>query len=237
MGTQTVLVVGATGNIGVAAVKGALQAGRNVLAIVRNQNSADTLIKNVGTTEDITFVEADVTSDSGVKEVVTKVRQGKLPAFQHVYSSVGGEYVTEPLESITTDRLRYNFNVTFEANFFAYRDTIAYLREQNDSSFTICTGSQGDLATHPLAAMTQGALYSMCLGAARENLHKPTRFNEVYLGFRVELDEDAGRHNVVSSTEFGAVFKQLLDRSDIRSSRVEMFKPENMKVLKHTRRF
>ena len=76
----------------------------------------------------------------------------------------------------------------------------------------------------------------MCLDAARENLHKLTRFNEVYLGFRVELDEDAGRHTVVSSTEFGAVFKQLLDRSDIRSSRVEVFNPENIKVLKHTRR-
>ena len=87
MGTQTVLVSGATSNIGVAAVKGALQAWRHVLAVVRNRNSADTLIKSVGTTEYITFVEADVTSDSGVKEVVIKVRQGKLPAFQHVYSS------------------------------------------------------------------------------------------------------------------------------------------------------
>ena len=135
MATQTVLIVGATGNIGVAAVKGALQAGRNVLAIVRNQNSADKLIKHVGNTEGITFVEADIGSDSGVKDVVTKVRQGKLPAFQHVYSSgmknilriiarsvakpflVGAEYVTDPLESITTDRLRYNFNISFEANF------------------------------------------------------------------------------------------------------------------------
>ena len=87
MGTQTVLVVGATGNIGVAAVKGALQAGHHVLAVVGNQHSVDTLVKSVGTTENITFVEADVTSDSGVKDVVTKVRQGKLPAFQHVYSS------------------------------------------------------------------------------------------------------------------------------------------------------
>lgn len=87
MATQTVLIVGATGNIGVAAVKGALQAGRNVLAIVRNQNSADKLTKHVGNTEGITFVEADIGSDSGVKDVVTKVRQGKLPAFQHVYSS------------------------------------------------------------------------------------------------------------------------------------------------------
>ena len=85
--------------------------------------------------------------------------------------------------------------------------------------------------------MTQGALYSMCIGTARENLDTSVRFNEVYLNFRVEVDEDAAQHGVVSSTEFGAVFKQLLDRSDIRSSRVEVSKPEHMKVLNHTRRF
>jgi NAD(P)-dependent dehydrogenase (short-subunit alcohol dehydrogenase family) len=84
--TETVLVLGATGNIGVAAVKGALNSGRNVLAIVRNQSSADKLVKHVGTSEGITFVEADVTSDSGVKVVVDQVRAGKLPDFQHVYT-------------------------------------------------------------------------------------------------------------------------------------------------------
>ena len=84
--SETVLVVGATGNIGVAAVKGALNSGRAVLAIVRTQSSADKLIKHVGTSERITFVEADITSDTGVKGVVDKVRAGKLPAFQHVYS-------------------------------------------------------------------------------------------------------------------------------------------------------
>lgn len=84
---QTVLVVGATGNIGVAAVKGALAANRNVLAVVRNQNSAGKLVKCIGSSEGITFVEADVTSESGVRGVVDQVRAGKLPAFQHVYSS------------------------------------------------------------------------------------------------------------------------------------------------------
>ncbi|KAI6778632.1 nad(p)-binding protein [Emericellopsis cladophorae] len=206
MAAQTVLVVGATGNIGVAAVKGALQAGRNVLAVVRNQNSADKLIKHVGTSKGITFVEADVASDSGIANVVTKVREGKLPAFQHLAG-------------------------------IAYRDTIEYLREQENSSFTMCTGSQGDLATHPLPAMTQGALFSLCLGAARENLDKSVRVNEVYLGFRVEVDEDAAQHGVVSSTEFGAVFEQLLDRSDIRSARVQVTTPEDMRVLRHARRF
>lgn len=84
---ETVLVVGATGNIGVSAVTAALRSKRNVLAIVRNQNSADKLVKCIGSSEGITFAEANVLSDFGVKYVVDQVRAGKLPSFQHVYSS------------------------------------------------------------------------------------------------------------------------------------------------------
>lgn len=83
---ETVLVVGATGNIGVAAIHGALRTKRNVLAIVRNQDSASKLFKHVGTKDGITTVEADVTSETGVQGVVDQVKAGKLPTFQHVYS-------------------------------------------------------------------------------------------------------------------------------------------------------
>ncbi len=78
---ETVLVVGATGNIGVSAVTAALHSKRNVLAIVRNQDSADKLVKYIGSSEGITFAEANVLSDSGVKGVVDQVRAGKLPIF------------------------------------------------------------------------------------------------------------------------------------------------------------
>jgi short-subunit dehydrogenase len=87
---ETVLVVGATGNIGVAAILAALRSNRNVLAIVRNQASAAKLFQHVGTQEGITIVEADIMSEHGVQSVVDKVRAGKLPAFQHVYAA--GEY-------------------------------------------------------------------------------------------------------------------------------------------------
>jgi short-subunit dehydrogenase len=84
---ETVLVVGSTGNIGVSAVIGALRSQRAVLAIVRNQASAEKLYKHVGTREGITTVEADITSDHGVRSIVDQVKAGKLPAFQHVYSA------------------------------------------------------------------------------------------------------------------------------------------------------
>lgn len=86
MPTPTVLAVGATGNIGVAAIIGALRSKYNVLAVVRNQSSADKLFEHVGTKDGITTVEADITSENGVQSVVDKVKAGSLPAFQHVHS-------------------------------------------------------------------------------------------------------------------------------------------------------
>jgi NAD(P)-dependent dehydrogenase (short-subunit alcohol dehydrogenase family) len=83
---ETILVVGATGNIGVSAVQAALHSKRKVLAIVRNQESAEKLFKYSGTKEGITIVEADVTADNGVQGVVDQVKAGKLPAFQHVFT-------------------------------------------------------------------------------------------------------------------------------------------------------
>lgn len=139
----TVLVVGSTGNIGVAAVLAALRSGLKVLAIVRNQASASKLLEQVGTgvQTNITCVEADVTSDSGVRSVVDQVRAGKLPLFQHVFSagrflrrlgstfldifadteiltaSAGGGYPETSLLDLDTAELRSFMNVNFESNF------------------------------------------------------------------------------------------------------------------------
>lgn len=84
---ETVLVVGASGNIGVSVIIAALRSGRQVLAIVRNKAAEDRLFQHVGTKEGITTVEADVATEDGVQTVVEQVKGGKLPAFQHVYSA------------------------------------------------------------------------------------------------------------------------------------------------------
>jgi NAD(P)-dependent dehydrogenase (short-subunit alcohol dehydrogenase family) len=82
-----VLVVGATGNIGVAVTIATLKTGRHVIAPVRNSASAAKLFEHVGTRDGITAVEADVTSEDGIQSIVDRVEAGTLPAFQHVYSS------------------------------------------------------------------------------------------------------------------------------------------------------
>lgn len=121
----------------------------------------------------------------------------------------------------------------------AYRDTIRYLHEQDywNSTWTLCVGSQGDLAFLPAPAMTQGALYSMATAAARDNESTNVRFNEVYLNVRVEVDEVAAQKGTVPSSTFAGVYEQLLDRADIRSSRVRIDSVEDMKTLKWAKKF
>ncbi|KAL3484244.1 hypothetical protein BJX62DRAFT_230404 [Aspergillus germanicus] len=234
---ETVLIIGATGNIGVSAVKGALNSGRNVLAIVRNQASADKLVRHIGTAEGIAFVEASVTADDGVQGVVDRVRAGELPGFQHVYSCVGGEYITLPMKDITTERLRTNMTAMFEAAFFAYRATLPYLLSQKTpTTWTLCTGSQGDIGTHALAAISQGALYSFATAACRETAETNVRFNEVYLALRVEVDEDARVHGVTSSSEFAGVYKAVLRNEGIRGSRVLVEDLKDLREFRVTRK-
>lgn len=84
---ETVLVVGASGNIGVSTIIAALRSGRSVLAIVRNKAAQEKITKNVPDVSKVTFVEADVVNDKGVQGVVDQVKAGKLPAFQHVYAA------------------------------------------------------------------------------------------------------------------------------------------------------
>ncbi|TGO66516.1 hypothetical protein BELL_0951g00050 [Botrytis elliptica] len=158
---ENVLIIGATGNIGVAAVLGALQSKRHVLAIVRNQASADKLFKHVGTKNGITTVEADIMSEGGVQTVVDQFRAGKLPGFQHVYSAAGGAYGATPLTELTLKELRQIMSVNFESNFFAYRATIPYLLEQKKAtSFTLCTRAQGNIGARAAPAISQGPLFS-----------------------------------------------------------------------------
>jgi NAD(P)-dependent dehydrogenase (short-subunit alcohol dehydrogenase family) len=84
---ETVLVVGASGNIGVSVIIGALRSNRHVLAIVRSKAAGEKVFQHVGSRDNITLVEADVSNEHGVADVVRQVEEGKLPAFQHVYAS------------------------------------------------------------------------------------------------------------------------------------------------------
>ncbi|ETS84445.1 hypothetical protein PFICI_02470 [Pestalotiopsis fici W106-1] len=234
MSTETVLLVGATGNIGVSMAIAVLRSKRQVLALVRNQASAEKLYKYLGTREGVTTVEVDVMSDGGIQSVVDRVKTGELPSFQHVFSSGGGDYVQRDLSTISLEYFRQQMTYGVEVNFLAYRATVPYLIAQGNpkSTWTICTGAQGDWGLYQMPAIAQGALFSMSAVAAQEQKETNVRFNELYLAYRVEVDDDADAHGVVRASDFGVIYERLLERPDIRGMRVKILDESDIADLK-----
>ncbi|KAI7211767.1 hypothetical protein KC333_g7491 [Hortaea werneckii] len=236
--SESVLVVGSTGHIGISAVIAALRSKRNVLAVVRNASAAQKLFHHVGTSDGITTVEADAVSEHGVQSVVDRVEKGELPAFQHVYSAVGGLYTFTPLKDLSSADLDDNFRINFKANFLAYRATVPYLLTQsNSTSFTVITGAIGDAGWWPAPAMTQGALFSMGVSAELENRQTNVRFNEMYLAFTVAVDEEAGtgdgaKKTAVKASDFARAYEALLSRNEIKGKRVLLFSQEDIEQLR-----
>ncbi|KKP02143.1 hypothetical protein THAR02_05774 [Trichoderma harzianum] len=210
---ETVLVVGASGNIGVSVIIAALRSGRRVLAIVRNSAAEQKIVKHVGTKDGITFVEAQVIDESSVQRVVDRVKAGELPDFQHVSS----------------------------ADAVAYRATIPYLIDQDhtNATWTLVTGSLGDLGFAGVTAISQGALFSLASVACLENLKTNVRFNEVYLGYRVDYDsvvEEEGGVNRMKSSEFAHVYETILANRDIKGCRITVSGPEDVDQLKYKKK-
>lgn len=85
--------------------------------------------------------------------------------------------------------------------------------------------------------MTQGALFSMTTAAARENVSTNVRFNEIYLAFRVEVDELAVQHGVTKSSDFGNVYELILANPEVRSSRIRVDDIDDLKKLKYQKKF
>ena len=110
MATETVLVVGSSGNVGVSVIIGALRSNLNVLAIVRNKSAQEKVLQHVDKslpTNRITFAEADVTDENAIAGIVDQVKAGKLPAFQHVYST--GVALARHLYFVTNASLSWHY--------------------------------------------------------------------------------------------------------------------------------
>jgi hypothetical protein len=68
--------------------------------------------------------------------------------------------------------------------------------------------------------------------ASKENADTNVRFNEIYLAFRVEVDENAEKHGVTKASDFARVYEGVLEREEIRSSRVSVYDEGDISDLK-----
>ena len=108
-----------------------------------------------------------------------------------------------------------------------------YLLEQTycQTTWTICTGAQGDIGERPLPAMSQGALFSFCVSAEKALANTNVRFTEIYLATRVQVDSSVGQSDVIKASVFGRVYEKILSSSNIRG-RVRVYSEGDVDELK-----
>lgn len=80
-------------------------------------------------------------------------------------------------------------------------------------------------------------MYTLATAASRENESTNVRFNEIYLAFRVEVDEVAVRHGVTKASDFARVYEFVLDHDEVRSSRVKVETVGDIDCVKYQKKF
>ncbi|PQK11501.1 hypothetical protein BB8028_0003g01260 [Beauveria bassiana] len=224
---DTVLVIGASGKIGVPAILAARRVGYNVLAVIRNEQSQSKLLRHVGSQEGITFTYGDPTQEQDLVNVVDQVKAGKLPDFQHVFTAVGQLHLKGPIQSVDMETFHAMMTVNFEADFFAYRATIDYLLEKAGAkaTFTILTGGLATMGYGGVNSIAAGALASLAAVMTFENLKTNVRVNEIHLSHIVTYDseiEEKGAAVGSKASEFARVYEEILRREDIKASRISV---------------
>ena len=77
----------------------------------------------------------------------------------------------------------------------------------------------------------------MATVACRELRDSNIRFNDVFLGFRVDYDAVAkGKKHSMASSDFAAHYKKLLERTDITGSRIHLRASEDVRNLPFTKK-
>jgi hypothetical protein len=76
----------------------------------------------------------------------------------------------------------------------------------------------------------------MATAAARENEFTNVRFNEIYLGFGVEVDEVAVQYGTTKVSAFENVYELILANPEVHSSYVQVNNLDDLKKLKYEKK-
>ena len=103
-------------------------------------------------------------------------------------------------------------------------------------TWTLCTGSQGNIGVRAAPAISSGPLYSMAVVACRDTAGTNVRFNEVYLDRRVEVDSVAEQSGSMKSSDFSNVYRGILANPEIEGCRVTVKVDEDLQDLKYKKK-
>ena len=76
-------------------------------------------------------------------------------------------------------------------------------------------------------------MFSMATAACRALSGTNVRFNEVYLGFRVEVDAVAEKNSTMKASVFSRVYEKILAKPDLKGCRIRVEREEDVDNLRY----
>jgi len=241
---KTVLITGATGNVGSSAVKEFLEQGASVIATSRSKASLEKLTEKLQEisipTEKLIPVVVDISNDQEFSKIANQIREKTLPEIDHVISSTGPWWKYDHLYDVTFEQWNEVMNANVNPHFITYRNFIPFLLNKPGSSYTLVTGASGliDEITENIPSgitgLSQTVLYGISRVGRYETRNNAVRFNELLIGFRIE-DDATYKKNVsegkvaensnkyTSSWKFGSIFPSIAKSNNLKGEVIKIY--------------
>ncbi|CAB4479913.1 NAD(P)-binding protein [Rhizophagus irregularis] len=232
---KTILITGATGNVGSSAVKEFLEQGASVIATSRSKASLDKLTarlqENSVPTKKLIPITVDISNDQELGKVANQIREKTLPEIDHVISSSGPWWKFDHLYDVTFEQWNEVMNANVTPHFVTYRNFIPLLLNKPGSSYTLITGASGlvdeigpEKIPSGITGISQTVLYGISRVARYETRNNAVRFNELLISYRIEDDdtykklvsEGKSSDKLTSSSKFGSIFPKIA-KSNLKS--------------------
>lgn len=193
---KTVFITGASTGIGLATAKLFAKRGWNVVATMRNPESADASLKENG----IFVLKLDVTSETSIHEALSSALEqfGKID----VLVNNAGYGIVGAFEATPTQNIRRQFETNVFGLMSMTKEILPHFRE-NRSGVIVNISSVGGRATFPLFSLYHSTKFAV------EGFTESLQFELEPLGIRLKLVEPGPVH-----TDFGSRSADRIDTSN-----------------------
>lgn len=176
---QTVLITGATGDIGSACAEMFYEAGATIVLCDMNQSSLNTLAQNFGDKHRIRTLAGDITNPEVIDTITNAVKT--LDGVDHLIMAAG-IYVAQPLISMTDEQYDQTLNVNLRSVFQLSRALLPWIAENGSIvNFSSIAGQRGS-RHHTHYAASKAALVAFGRSLAWEVGSRNIRINSVAPG-------------------------------------------------------
>ncbi len=202
---RTILVTGATGNVGWGAACAARESGARLILPTRSEEGRDRLEEEFGGLARV--LRTEIGTEAGIKEVVRLAQDGD--GLDHVVAPIGSWWQKGHAIDQETSELEELLDIYTTTQFRMVKATAPLLRHVQ-GSYTVVTGAAGEAPhIHGAGLLVVAVKAQLALAEVLKAEHEDDdfRFNEFRIATRVEREPRPG---VVPAIEVGRALMGLL---------------------------